>query len=138
MPSARGKLLQELQAGHDVKGAILTAILKIAVCLVLFASVARAANTGTADPALLLDAIPTYGTEPEARAACGKDKVVWADRYVGYYYLPGEKQFATTQNGAFSCQQAAAKGNYWDTNPLSSMSGHPGRNFPYQPLYVGS
>lgn len=120
----------------------MTAILKIAVylvpSLVLFASVARAANTGTADPALLLDAIPTYGTEPEARAACGKDKVVWADRYVGYYYLPGEKQFATTRDGAFSCQQAAVKGKYWDTNPLSSMSGHPGRNFPYQPLYVGS
>lgn len=32
----------------------------------------------------------------------------------------------------------AATGNYWDTDPRSSMTGHPGRSFPFTPVFVGS
>ena len=114
--------------------------LDAAVCLLLLSAAtgALAENSGEADRTLLLDAIPTFRSEADARAACQRDSVVWADRYSGTYYSPNEAQFGVTPYGAFACRQAAAKGNYWDTDPRSSMSGQAGRTFPYQPLYVGS
>jgi hypothetical protein len=102
------------------------------------AAPAAAANDGQAAPDLLLGPVPTYPTEAEARSACGKDAVVWADRYAGYYYLPGEAKFGATPDGAYACKKTAAQANYWDTDPRGSMSGQPGRVFPYRPLYVGS
>ena len=111
-----------------------------AACLLLLAAAmgALAENSGEADRALLLGAIPTFRSEADARAACQRDGVVWADRYSGTYYYANEAQFGVTPYGAFACRQAAAKGGYWDTDPRSSMSGQAGRTFPYQPLYVGS
>lgn len=132
------ELKPPLPNGEDRFGYRLGALLLSFSALSASVTCVRAENSGSADPSLLLRSIPTYTAESEARAACGKDAVVWADRYDGYYYLPDEKQFATTPDGAYACKRAAQGGNYWDTNPLSSMSGQPGRTFPYRPLYVGS
>ena len=60
--------------------------------LALLAAPACAENSGTADPALLLGAIRTFGAEDAARLACGRDAVVWADRYEGFAYRSGESK----------------------------------------------
>lgn len=116
--------------------------ISIAVCLslaVAWESPAHAQNSGTADADLLLGEIRTFPTEAAARAACGKDTVVWAERYAGYYFRHDEAGYGTKPQGAFACMHNAREGNYWDTNPMSVMGpSHPGRNFPYQPLPAGS
>ncbi len=93
-------------------------------------------NSGAADPELEFGAITTYPSEAQARAACPQDAVVWADRYAGYFYRPGETQYGATSHGAYACLHVALGSNYWDTSPLSSMAGGhgPGRVFPYNPL----
>lgn len=116
-------------------------IVRFGVAILMLASLGQAAyaeNSGASDPSLLLDAIKTYGSLEAAQQACGKDHVVWADRYEGYYYESREPKFGTTAFGSYACKQAAQKGNYWDTRPPTSFSGHPGRNFPFTPLFVGS
>lgn len=106
--------------------------------LLLLAVTAHAENTGAADPGLLLGAIRTFGAEAAARLDCGQDVVVWADRYEGYAYSPNEPKYGKTAAGAYACKQDTVVGNYWDTDPRSSMEGHPGRNFPFTPIFVGS
>jgi len=99
------------------------------LCLI---GTANAQNSGAADPDLLLGAITTFPTENAAQAGCGKDTVVWAERYGGYYYRRGEAGYGTKALGAFACLHNAWEGNYWDTSPMSIMGpSHPGRNFPY-------
>ena len=110
----------------------------LAFVALLLAVPARAENSGAADPGLLLGAIPTFGAEDAARLACGRDAVVWADRYEGFAYRPGEAKYGKTPAGSYACRQDAAAGNYWDTDPRSSMTGHPGRSFPFTPVFVGS
>ena len=106
--------------------------------LLLLATPARAENSGAADPGLLLGKIRTFGAEAVARLGCGKDEVVWADRYEGYFYNPREPKYGKTGAGAYACQQDAAAGNYFSTDPLSTMASRPGRNFPFTPIFVGS
>lgn len=113
--------------------------LRTLCCLgLLAAAAAPAGNSGAADPALLLEPIATYPTQAAARLACGKDPVVWADRYEGFYYRLSEPKYGRSAAGAYACQHAAMGGNYWDTSPLSSMAGHPGKSFPFTPTAVGS
>lgn len=103
------------------------------VCAVLLPITAHAAgNSGAPDDELEIGAITTYPSEERARAACGKDTVVWADRYAGYYFFKREPQYGHTALGSFACWHNAKKGNYWDTSPMSGMGeGHgPGRQFP--------
>ncbi len=108
-------------------------------CLALVAAgPAPGGNPGTADPALLLGAIATYATPEAARLACGRDPVVWADRYEGFFYAPAEAKYGRTADGAYACRAEARRGNYWDTSPLSSMAGHPSKSFPFTPTFVGS
>ena len=101
-------------------------------------------NAGDPDEQLRIGRINTFATEGQARAACGRDSVVWADRYAGYYYWPRDKAYGQTAQGAFACWHAVMRSNYWDTGPLGSMAyGHgPGRVFPIDPLpsspFVGS
>ena len=110
-----------------------------ACCLGLLAAApAPAGNSGAADSALLLGPLATYATPDAARLACGRDPVVWADRYEGFYYGPSEPKYGHTASGAYACRQDATRGNYWDTSPLSSMAGHPGKSFPFTPVLVGS
>ena len=104
----------------------------------LLAVLARAENSGAADPGLLLGAIRTFGAEDAARLACGRDAVVWADRYEGFAYGPGEPKYGRTNAGSYACRQEAAGGNYRDTDPRGRMTGHPGRSFPFTPVFVGS
>ncbi len=104
----------------------------------LLAVPAHAENSGAADPGLLLGAIKTFGAEDEARQACGRDAVVWADRYEGFAYESGETKYGKTAAGSYACRRDAAVHNYWDTDPRSSMTGHPGRSFPFTPVFVGS
>ena len=116
-------------------------LVAVSGCVVLLCATANAGetrNSGAAEPDLMIGAITTYRSRAEADAACGRDPVVWADRYAGYYYWPREKQFAATGQGAYACLHNAQHGNYWDTSPMSSMAHSPGREFPYTPLYVGS
>lgn len=108
------------------------------LALLLLAAPGRAENSGAADPGLLLGAIRTFGAEAAARLGCGTDEVVWADRYEGYSYNPREPKYGKTAAGAYACQQDAAAGNYFNTDPLSTMASRPGRNFPFTPIFVGS
>lgn len=117
--------------------AIVNGILAFGLALLL-AAPARAENSGAADPGLLLGAIRTFGAEDAAQRACGRDSVVWADRYEGFTYGPGEPKYGKTAAGSYACQQDAMAGNYWDTDPRSSMAGHPGRSFPFTPVFAGS
>lgn len=110
----------------------------LAFATLLLAAPARAENSGAAEPGLLLGAIKTFRAEDAARQACGRDAVVWADRYEGYAYTPQEPKYGKTSTGSYACQQDAAAGNYFDTDPRSSMAGHPGRSFPFTPVFVGS
>lgn len=110
----------------------------LAFAILLLAAPARAENSGAAEPGLLLGAIKTFGAEDAARRACGRDAVVWADRYEGYAYTPQEPKYGKTSTGSYACQQDAAAGNYFDTDPRSSMVGRPGRSFPFTPVFVGS
>jgi hypothetical protein len=104
------------------------------IFLVSPAARAGSGNSGKPDPDLMIGAITTYASEKEARASCGRDPVVWADRYAGYYYRPNEKEYGNRGEGSFACLHDAKKGNYWDTSPLSSMVHEHGRTFPFTPI----
>lgn len=98
---------------------------------------AVAANLGEPDPELLLGPLQTYATEAAARAACGGGQVVWAERYAGYFYKPGEAQFGVAAFGAYACAKNAAGANYWDSDPMAGVMGYRGKTFRW-PDPVGS
>ena len=117
----------------------------IFVSLFLIGSFAAKAegNSGIPDEKLQIERLKTFRNEREALASCGKNSVVWADRYAGYYYWKREKEYGRTAEGAYACSDAADKSNYWGTSPIAGMArGHgPGRNFPFTPLpqpFLGS
>ncbi len=116
-------------------------IIKFGIAVLILTNLGQAAfaeNSGQSDPSLMLNAIKTFRSLDAAQQACGKDHVVWADRYEGYYYESHEPKFGMTAFGSYACKQEAENGNYWDTNPATSFVGHPGRNFPFTPIFVGS
>lgn len=99
---------------------------------------AWAVNDGRADPDLLIDGLDTYSSVEAARHACRDAKVVWADRFTGFYYESGEAKFGATPDGSYACEADARKARYWSTDPRASMDGHPGRKFPFDPIFYGS
>lgn len=99
---------------------------------------AWATNDGRADPDLLIDGLDTYPSAELAERACHDDKVVWADRYTGFYYESPELNYGTTRDGSYACESGARRARYWSTDPRKSMEGHPGRTFPFEPIYLGS
>ncbi len=101
-------------------------------------SSAWAVNDGRPDPDLLIDGLDTYPSAEAAKRACHDAKVVWADRFTGFYYESGETKFAATPNGSYACEPDVRKARYWSTDPRASMDGHPGRTFPFDPIFYGS
>ena len=106
--------------------------------LVAVGARADGANSGAPDPEIQIGPITTFASEAAARIACGRDGVVWADRYAGYVYFSREPQYGHTAQGSFACMHDAVAHNYWSTGPLGSMGHQAGRSFPYTPLFVGS
>lgn len=109
----------------------------IAAFLLVVPLSALAGNPGDPDPALMLGPLQTYTTEQAARAACGEGQVVWAERYAGYFYKPGEARYGTADPGAYACAKDAAGANYWDSDPMTGVMGYHGKSFRW-PDPVGS
>ena len=109
-----------------------------AFMLALATAPALAANEGQADPGLLLGALDTYPSEAAAVRACRQDRVVWADRYSGFFYDRGDAKYGATPDGSYACLSGAKQARYWSTDPREAMDGHPGRNFPFDRLFFGS
>ncbi len=108
-------------------------------CLVLAANgPASARNDGSAEPDIALRAIHVFPSLDAARQACAGSSVVWADRHSGFWYGPADAGFGATKDGAYACLTDARGGNYWKFGAPPEMSGHPGRVFPFTPLFVGS
>lgn len=93
-------------------------------------------NSGKPDTEIQLGEVGTFGSEEQAKRACGRDTVVWADRFAGYIYFPREAEYGRTSQGAFACLKNAEDANYWSTGPMSGMAAchGPGRNFPFTPI----
>ena len=72
--------------------------------------------------------VPHYATEAEAKAACGKDGVVWADRKTGFFYPKFFQDYGTTRYGTYTCHKLAVKADYWSFAPVEE--GGKGRTFP--------
>ena len=117
-----------------------TILLRSALVLSALAGCFRSAhaegNGGTPDTEIQIGKIEIFKSEAQAKLGCGKDTVVWADRYAGYIYFPREAEYGHTAQGAFACLSKATDANYWTSGPMSSMGrGHgPGRNFPFTPI----
>lgn len=95
-------------------------------------------NTGEANPDLLLGPVTTFPSAEAARTTCRGDRVVWTDGYDGYLYDSTEARYGATPTGAYACERDARRANYWDSKPQTDMAGHPGRVFPFTPVFVGS
>lgn len=116
----------------DVEGMSLKAASAFILALVISGAAWAAGNPGQADNELEFGAIQTFSSESEAKGGCGRDPVVWADRYAGYYYYPREGKYGKTSDGAFACLTDAKGANYWSTSPMGGIAaGHGvGREFP--------
>jgi len=97
-----------------------------------------AANDGQADLGLLLGALTIYPSEAAAGRACHSDRVVWADRFAGFFYDSHDPKYGATKDGGYACQSDAQRARYWSTDPRDAMEGHPGRSFPFDRLFFGS
>jgi len=111
-------------------------VLVVAAAVAIAVPVRAGGNSGESDANFGIGGIRTFPSEGQAKAACGRDTVVWADRYAGYLYFRREKEYGKTTQGSFTCLKIAQGGNYWSTGPMSSIGrGHgPGRNFPFTPI----
>ncbi len=111
----------------------------LALVLLMSGGVSRVAwaagNSGAPDPELRIEGLRTFGSEQQAKAGCGSDVVVWADRYAGYLYFRREAEYGRTGQGAFACLKQAEGAHYWSTGPMSSIAGGhgPGRTFEFPP-----
>lgn len=95
----------------------------------LLAPPARAASDG-----ILLGDIPRYPDEATARAACGDDPVVWADRHSGFFYPKFHPDYGHTPEGVFTCYGRAKRADYWSLVPEGD-GGREGREFPQMFCY---
>ena len=73
--------------------------------------------------------IPRFSDEGSARAACGADPVVWADRKSGFFYPKFHPNFGKTAAGAYTCYSRAKSADYWSLTP-DGDGGREGREFP--------
>jgi hypothetical protein len=76
-----------------------------------------------------LGEIPRYADEAAARAACGADPVVWADRHSGFFYPKFHFDYGKTPTGAYTCYSQAKKADYWSLTPEGDGA-RDGREFP--------
>jgi hypothetical protein len=98
------------------------------VAAVALTSPVRAGGTESSSDIPLGD-IPRFSDEGSARAACGADPVVWADRKSGFFYPKFHPDFGTTATGAYTCYSRAKKADYWSLTP-DGDGGREGREFP--------
>jgi hypothetical protein len=102
--------------------------------MALLAALPASAQPASNAPPMALGSLPMFATESEAKRACPRDVVVWADRDTGYFYPRSRPQYGHTPGGAYACFQAARRADYWDINPLSALSNpKAGREFPIDP-----
>jgi hypothetical protein len=108
---------------------IISIIRGLALIAALVVPVSRAvAADGEPKFEIPLGDIPRYATETEAKAACGADGVVWADRKTGFYYPKFFSDYGTTRYGTYTCHKLAVKADYWGIAPTEE--GGKGRTFP--------
>jgi hypothetical protein len=100
----------------------------IAVGFALAAS-ARAGETNSPSSEIRLGDVPNFSDEASARAGCGADPVVWADRNSGFFYPKFHPDYAETPNGGYTCYSKAKKADYWSLTPEGD-GGREGREFP--------
>ncbi len=96
---------------------------------VAVATSARAGGTDSHSSEIPLGAIPHFPDEASARAACGADPVVWADRKSGFFYPKFHPDFGKTASGNYTCYSQAKKADYWSLIP-DGEGGREGREFP--------
>ena len=87
------------------------------VCVALAAFAAAAPLRAETSAAIKLGDIPRYADEASARAGCGADPVVWADRKSGFFYPAFHPDYGKTSDGAFTCFSRAKKADYWSLVP---------------------
>lgn len=56
--------------------------------------------------------------------------MVWAERYAGYYFKPGEQKYGVAPMASFACKKDMANANDWDTEPMSAVLTPRGKSFP--------
>jgi hypothetical protein len=93
------------------------------------ATSAHAGGTDSPSSAIPLGDIPYFSDEASARAGCGADPVVWADRKSGFFYPKFHPDFGKTAHGAYTCYSQAKKADYWSLTP-DGDGGREGREFP--------
>ena len=92
-------------------------------------ALAGLAQAQAASDDIKLGEIPRYRDEGAARAACGDDPEVWADRHSGFFYPKFHSDFGKTPRGAYTCYTRAKAADYWSLTPEGD-SGREGREFP--------
>ena len=94
-----------------------------------WAALARAGEIRSPPSEIPLGDIPRFSDEISARAGCGADSVVWADRKSGFFYPKFHPDFGKTTSGAYTCYRQAKNADYWSLTP-DGDSGRNGREFP--------
>jgi len=95
--------------------------------IALLTALSPSAGAGSSE--IPLGDIPQYSDETSARAGCGNDPVVWADRKSGFFYPKFHPDFGKTPHGAYTCYGRAKKADYWGLVPEGD-GGREGREFP--------
>jgi len=93
------------------------------------ASSASAAETNSPSSEIHLGDVPHFSDETSARAGCGADLVVWADRKSGFFYPKFHPDYGKTATGGYTCYSKAKKADYWSLTPEGD-GGREGREFP--------
>jgi hypothetical protein len=74
----------------------------LVACVLTWHASAHAASND-----IKLGDIPRYPDEAVARAACGDDPVIWADRHSGFFYPKFHSDYGKTKQGAYACYSQA-------------------------------
>jgi len=101
----------------------------VILAALVLATLAQASETRPPPSDIKLGSIPRFADEASARAGCGADPVVWADRKSGFFYPKFHPDFGKTASGAYTCYSQAKKADYWSLTP-DGDSGRKGREFP--------
>ncbi|MGH8162519.1 MAG: hypothetical protein ACRESR_10375 [Gammaproteobacteria bacterium] len=64
---------------------------------------------GASHKTISLRDVSHFSDLADARRACGKDPVVWANLRTEVYHLPGSRWFGKTKRGAYFCEAALDK-----------------------------
>lgn len=84
-----------------------------------FARTAPATGTSSSSSESGMNSATTSGhqakqfkTETQAKSACGKQQVVWANTSTHVLHTSGSKYFGKTKNGAYMCENVAMQSGY--------------------------